>query len=316
VPLPQLRAHDLLVRVAAVSVNPVDAKTRCGGPGGQPVPNGPLILGWDAVGEVAARGLEARRFAVGDRVYFAGDRTRAGSYAEYVAVDERIVGHRPRTLTDAQAAAVPLVALTAFEGLLESLEADRGDAGLGTRICLIVGGAGGVGSLAIQIARQVCGLTVVATASRLESADYCRELGADAVIDHTQPLADQLRALDYAGAGYIFSTAAPAGFGQWAAALNPLGKICCIVGGPEMAQLDVSPLFALRGTLSFELMFTRPRTGVGLEKQGAILDRVADLLDAGILRSTVTEVLPWDQVQEAHRRIESGHMLGKIVMIV
>ena len=316
VPLPELRAHDLLVRVAAVSVNPVDAKSRSGGPRGQPVPNPPLILGWDAVGEVVALGAEARRFQVGDRVYFAGDRTRAGCYAEYAAVDERIAGRRPRTLTDAQAAAVPLVALTAWEGLLESLEADRGDAGLGTRVCLIVGGAGGVGSLAIQIARQVCGLTVVATASRLESADYCRELGADAVIDHTQPLAEQLRVLGYAGADYIFSTAAPVGFAQWVLALNPLGKICCIVGGPELAHLDVSPLFPLRGTLSFELMFTRSRTGVGLEKQGAILDRVADLLDAGILRSTVNQVLSWDQVQEAHRLIESGHTTGKIVMIV
>lgn len=316
VPLPQLRARDVLVRVAAISVNPVDAKTRSGGPGGQPVPDGPLILGWDAVGEVVALGPEAQRFGLGDKVYFAGDRTRAGSYAQYVAVDERIVGPRPRTLTDAQAAAVPLVALTAWEGLLESLQADRGDAGLGTHVCLIVGGAGGVGSLAIQIAKLVCGLTVVATASRRESADYCRELGADAVIDHTQPLAEQLRELGHAGADYIFSTAAPAGFAQWVAALNPLGKICCIVGGPELAHLDVSPLFPLRGTLSFELMFTRPRTGVDLEKQGAILHRVADLLDAGVLRSTVSHVLPWEQVQEAHRRIESGHTLGKIVMVV
>lgn len=316
VPLPQLRLHDLLVRVAAVSANPVDTKTRRGGPSGQPVADPPLIIGWDAVGEVVARGPEAQRFQIGDKVYFAGDRTRAGSYAQYVAVDERITGHRPQRLSDAEVAAVPLVALTAWEGLLEMLEADRGDAGLGSRVCLIVGGAGGVGSMAIQIAKQVCELTVVATASRPVSVDYCRQLGADAVLDHTQPLAEQLAALGYRGADYIFSTASLAGFGQWVGALNVLGKICCIVGGPEAAHLDVSPLFPIRGTLAFELMFTRPRTGVGIEKQGEILDRVAGLLDAGVLRSTVQHVLPWSEVLEAHRLIESGHTLGKIVMTV
>jgi zinc-binding alcohol dehydrogenase family protein len=316
VPLPELRAHDLLVKVAAVSINPVDAKARGGGPPGQPVPGAPRIVGWDAVGEVVAAGPQARRFGPGDQVFFAGDITRAGSYAEYVAVDERIVGRRPQKLSDAEAAAVPLVALTAWEGLLETLGAERKDAGLGTGVCLIVGGAGGVGSVAIQIAKQVCGLTVIATASRPASVDYCRELGADEVIDHTQPLAAQVQALGYAGVDYVFSTTTPAGFGEWVAVLNPLGKICCIAGGPELSRLDVSPLFPLRGTLSFEYMFTRPRTGIDLEKQGAILDRVSELLDAGVLRSTVKHVLPWEEVAVAHRMIESGHTLGKIVMTV
>jgi NADPH:quinone reductase-like Zn-dependent oxidoreductase len=170
--------------------------------------------------------------------------------------------------------------------------------------------------MAIQIAKQVCGLTVVATASRLESADYCRRMGADAVIDHTQPLAEQVRSLGYVGADYIFSTASLAGFGQWVAALNPLGKICCIVGGPEAAHLDVGPLFPLRGSLAFELMFTRPRTGVDPEKQGEILDRVAQLLDDGILRSTLAHVLHWSHAAQAHAMIESGHTMGKIVMTV
>ncbi len=316
VPLPQLRPHDILLRVAAVSVNPVDVKTRGGGPAGQAVPDAPMIIGWDAVGEVVAVGTEARRFRIGERVYCAGDRMRPGSYAQYLAVDERIAGHCPQNLSDAEAAAVPLVALTSWEGLLETLDAGRGDAGLGTGVCLIVGGAGGVGSLAIQVAKQVCHLTVVATASRLESATYCRQLGANAVIDHTQPLAPQLQGLGHAGADYIFSTASLAGFGAWVAALNPLGKICCIVGGPEAAHLDISPLFPLRGTLAFELMFTRPRTGVGLEKQGAILDEVAALLAAGVLRSTVQHVLSWTEVAAAHRMIESGHTLGKIVLTV
>jgi alcohol dehydrogenase len=247
-------------------------------------------------------------------VYFAGDITRAGSYAEYVAVDARIVGRRPQGLSDAEAAAVPLVALTAWEGLLETLGADRQDAGVGSGVCLIVGGAGGVGSVAIQVAKQVCGLTVIATASRPASQQYCLDLGADAVIDHTQSLAAQVRDLGYAGVDYVFSTASLAGFGEWVKVLNPLGKICCIVGGPEAAQLDVSPLFGIRGSLAFELMFTRPRTGIGLEKQGAILDRVAELLEAGTLRSTVQHVLPWEEVAVAHQMIESGHTLGKIVL--
>jgi NADPH:quinone reductase-like Zn-dependent oxidoreductase len=171
-----------------------------------------------------------------------------------------------------------------------------------------------VGSVAIQIAKQVCGLTVIATASRPPSMAYCRELGANAVIDHRQPLAAQVHALGYAGVDYVFSTTGPAGFGEWVAALNPFGKICCIAGGPELASLDVSPLFPLRATLTFEYMFTRSRTGIELEKQGAILDRVSELLDAGVLHSTVKHVLPWEEVAVAHRMIESGHTLGKIVM--
>jgi NADPH:quinone reductase len=316
VPLPELRPRDILVKVAAVSVNPVDAKVRGGGPPGQPVAGAPKILGWDAVGEVVALGAEAQRFQVGHGVFFAGDLTRAGSYAEYVAVDERIVGQRPRTLSDAEAAAVPLVALTAWEGLLEGMAAERGDGGSGTRVCLVVGGGGGVGSTAIQIARQVCGLTVVATASRDESRQYARQMGAEAVIDHTQPLGEQLRALGFGGADYVFSTAGLSGFKEWAAVLNPLGKICCIVSGPEAAALDVSPLFPNRGTLIFELMFTRPRTGIGLEKQGEILDKVAGLLDHGILKSTAMHVLPWEQMALAHQMIESGHTVGKIVLTV
>ncbi len=318
VPLPELGPRDILVRVAAAAVNPVDTKVRGGGPSGQPVANPPRIVGWDAVGEVAALGVEARRFQVGDGVFCAGsgDLARAGSYAEYVAVDERLVGHRPRTLSDAEAAAVPLVALTAWEGLLEMVEAQRGDAGSGRRVCLVVGGGGGAGSMAIQVAKQVCRLTVVATASREASGQFCRQMGAEAVIDHTRPLAEQVRALGYEGVDYIFSTAPLSGFRDWVAALNPLGKICCILGGPEAAALDVSVLFPNRMTLAFELMFTRARTGIGMEKQGEILDQVAELLDQGILKSNVMHVLPWEQVAVAHRMMESGHTVGKIVLTI
>ena len=222
VPLPELRPRDLLIQVKAASVNPVDTKRRRGGPAGEAVPEGYKILGWDAAGVVVAIGAEASLFAVGDEVWCAGDIGRNGSYAEYVAVDERIVGRKPRTLSFVEAAAVPLTALTAWEGLLEMIQADRGDAGTGGRVCLVVGGAGGAGSMGIQIARQVCNLRVVATASRPQSAAYCRRLGAEAVIDHLGPLRDQLQAAGYAGADYIYNTAPLSNFPQLAAALNPL----------------------------------------------------------------------------------------------
>ena len=307
--------HDLLVQVKAISVNPVDAKQRGGGAAGSAVPEPPKIIGWDAAGVVAAVGSDVRLFAVGDEVFFAGDITRPGCYAEYVAVDERIVGRKPRTLTFAEAAAVPLTALTAWEGLIETLDATNPAHGR-PKTVLVVGGAGGVGSIAIQIARQVCGLQVVATASRPESAEFCRSLGADGVIDHTRDFVPQLRTLGLDGVHYIFSTARLGNFAQLVASLKPLGKICVILGGEEAKALDVSGLFPIRGTLAFELMFTRPRVGVEPERQGQILDRVAGLLDRGILRTTMTRLVSWGDIQDAHRAIESGHTLGKIVLQV
>ncbi|MBK8045730.1 MAG: zinc-binding dehydrogenase [Anaerolineales bacterium] len=261
-------------------------------------------------------GAEASKFAVGDEVYFAGDITRQGSYAEFVAVDERLVGRKPRRLSFDEAAAVPLTALTAWEGLIEMIQADRGDAGTGGRVCLIVGGGGGAGSMAIQIAKQVCGLQVIASASRPDSAAFCKRMGADIVINHQHPMVDQITQLGMSGADYIFSTARLGNFPDLVASLNPLGKICCILSGDEAKRLDVSGLFPIRGTLAFELMFTRPRTGLELERQGDILDRVATLIDGGTLVSTMTHVYPWTSVQEAHRAIETGHTVGKIVMRV
>lgn len=314
--LPVLRPHDLLVRVKAVSINPVDVKQRVGGPYGGKVMNPPKIVGWDAAGIVEATGTDAHLFAQGEEVYFAGDITRPGSYAEFVAVDERIVGRKPGTLSFEEAAAMPLTALTAWEALFETMRADAGDAGTGQRICLIVGGAGGVGAIAIQMAKRLCGLTVVATASRIASEQFCREMGADYVINHYEPMIDELTRLRMSGADYIMSTAPLSNFEQLVSALNPLGKICCIVGGEEARHLDVSGLFPIRGTLAFELMFTRPRTGIGLERQGEILNRVAGMLDDKTLVSTVRRIMFWTAVQEAHAAIESGHTIGKIVMRV
>ncbi len=313
VAMPVLRPHDLLVRVYALSVNPVDTKVRSGGPPGSAVAQIPMILGWDAAGVVEQTGPEVTRFRLGDAVFFAGDITRAGSYAEYVAVDERIVGHKPQLLSFEAAAAMPLTALTAWEGMFEQLGIDPLAP---TRPLLIVGGAGGVGSIAVQIAARVAGRHVVATASRAESADYARAMGAAATIDHRHDFAAQVAQLGLSGFDHIFSTAQLENFSQLVAVLNPLGKICLILSGPASQALDVSGLMAIRGTITWELMFTRPRLGVEPERQGQILDRVANLLDAGVLTSTQTQVLSWRDMAEAHRRVESGHTIGKIVLVV
>ena len=312
VPKPEPRERDLLVRVRAAGVNPVDAKVRKGGAAGAAVPGAPKILGWDAAVVVEGAGAGARRFRIGDEVYFAGDIGRPGSYAEYVAVDERIVARKPDTLDFVDAAAIPLTALTAWEGILETFRLSPGE-GKG-RSLLVVGGAGGVGSLAIPIAKKVCGFTVIATASRADSTQRCRELGADAVIDHGKPLAAQLKEQGHAGVDYIFNTGTLENFAALVEALNPLGHICTIQGGPAAAQVNVGLLMPKRGTLSFELMFTRASTGTAPERQGDILAGVARLIDDGTIAATRTTTLSWNEVQEAHRRIETAHTLGKIVL--
>ena len=314
VPRPTPGPQDVRVRVHAAAVNPVDAKVRRGGPEGAPVPAAPKILGWDGAGIVDAVGAAVTDFAPGDEVYFAGDIGRAGAYAEFVCVDARIVGRKPRTLDMVQAAAIPLTALTAWEGIFETFNVAPGAGG--GRTLLIIGGAGGVGSIAIQLAKRVGNFHVIATASRPESAARCRELGADAVIDHSLPLAPQLHEAGYDGVAFIFSTATLDNFAQMVDVLKPLGHICVIQGGPSAQSVNVAPLMPKRGTLSFELMFTRPSTGMEPERQGAILKRVAQLLDDGVLATTLTTVLPWDEAAEAHRRIETEHTLGKIVLRV
>lgn len=316
VPKPEPKPDDIIVRVKAAGVNPVDAKMRRGGgPPGTPVPNPPLIVGWDAAGLVEEVGPKAGRFKPGDEVYFAGDNTRPGSYAEFVAVDGRIVGRKPATLNFEAAAAVPLTALTAWEALFENMKIPHEGAEPGKTI-LVVGGAGGVGSIAIQMARRVGKLHVIATASRPASTAFCRQMGAHAVIDHTQPLAAQLKALGLDGVDYILNCAELTNFAQLVSILKPLGTICSILAGEPARALDVSGLMPIRGTLTFELMFTRPRYKVEPERQGQILDRVAALLDRQVLASTMTQVMAWSEVQKAHQAIETVHTIGKIVLRV
>lgn len=310
VPLPALRPRDALVRVQAFAVNPADAKRRRGGD--SPLQS-PQILGFDGSGTVEQLGAEASLFHRGDEVYFAGDASRQGCYAEFVAIDERIMGLKPKALSFAQAAAVPLTALTAWEAFFENmrLEPERASP---TRTMLIVAGAGGVGSIAIQIAKRVAGLYVIATASRPASTEFCRQMGADAVIDHSQELGPQLRALGLGGADYILNCVPMTNLPQLVPILNPLGVICGIVGREGADALDASGLFQKRGTLTFEYMFTRSRLELEPERQGKILNRVAGLLDQGILTSTMTQRMDWTEIQRAHRALDSGHTIGKIVL--
>lgn len=311
VPVPIPRERDLLVRVRAAGLNPVDTKVRsgAGSSGGGPAPaveNPPLVLGFDACGIVEAVGSSVTGFVVGDRVWYAGVMGRAGSYAQFQCVDHRIVARAPAILADADAATYPLVGLTAWEALLEQLQAG---ASTGAHL-LVTGGAGGVGSVAVPLAARVLGLRVTATASRPESRQWCLDRGAHAVIDHTCPLRAQLeRAPDF-----ILHTGSDAMVPELIDLVAPLGRICVIAGGPTLKALDVSPLIGKRGTLTFEFMFARPRLDVEPERQGRILSQIADLAGAGILPSPLTRVLAWTDLAEGHRALESRRTIGKLAL--
>ncbi|RYF27704.1 MAG: zinc-binding alcohol dehydrogenase family protein [Comamonadaceae bacterium] len=311
-PTPTLRPHDLLVHVRAVSVNPVDTKVRMGV---TPEPGATKVLGWDAVGTVQALGSQAQGFAVGDRVYYAGSIDRPGTNSELHAVDARIAAKAPTTASDAQAAALPLTSITAWEILFDRLKVARGDASRGQTL-LVVGGAGGVGSMLIQLARQLTGLTVVATASRPETRQWCLDLGAHHVIDHRQPMAAQLSGLGLEQIDMVASlTHTTAYFAQYVEMLKAQGQIALI---DDMASLDVVPLKRKSLSLHWELMFTRPLYGTpDLARQGELLAEVAALIDAGRLRSTLTTTLDGinaRNLQQAHELVESGKTIGKVVL--
>lgn len=315
-PRPACTGSDLLVRMRAVGVNPVDPKARENWNGYGKFQNQDLVVtGWDGAGVVEEVGPEADgRFRVGDEVFFCGNITRRGCNAELALVDSRIVGHKPRSLSFAGAAALPLTTLTAWECLVEGC-AMPPEPRAGT--ALVVGGAGGVGSMGIQILKRLMGMKVVATASRPESADHCKRMGADAVIDHRKDLKEQLAALGIAGADVVLDTHDPNdNYPAVAAVLAPLGKICCIL--PMSKPVDLSGLFAIRGSLIFELVFSRVLFGVEVKRQGAILDRVSALMDEGKLATTLVTELPWtvEGVVAAHRLSDSGRTIGKTVLVM
>jgi NADPH2:quinone reductase len=308
--------HDLLVKVEAVSVNPVDVKTRArNNPAGKP-----KVLGYDAAGTVEATGSAVTLFKPGDAVFYAGSNLRQGSDAEFHVVDERIVGHKPASLDFAAAAALPLTALTAWELLFDRIGVKQNDDG-DRRSLLIIGGAGGVGSIAIQIARQLTSLTVIATASRPETIDWVKQRGAHHVVDHRQPLAPQLATIGFPTVDIITAfVGTRAHAPELADIIADEGHIGMIEGdGPAgFRPEDFGKLFQKAAALHFELMFMRPRLGGGaMVRQHEILDAVARLVDEGKLRTTMTRRLgpiSAATLKEAHAIVESGTAIGKVVV--
>mgnify|MGYP003583855275 FL=1 len=310
---PEPGPRDLLVRVEAISVNPVDAKLRA--PKLQ-VEAQPRVLGFDAAGVVGAVGAEVSLVPPGDEVFYAGDVTRPGCNAQYQRVDERLAGAKPTTLDFAEAAALPLTTITAWELLFERMPFDF-DAEGNTRTLLVIAGAGGVGSIAIQLARRA-GFTVIATASRAESADWCRRMGAHQVIDHRQPLAPQLQALGLQTVDAALNLADTDRY--WdvlGELLAPQGHVGLIVE-PAGALRIGDPYKAKCIGIHWEFMFARPRFQTAdMVRHHQILGRVGSLVEAGELRTTLTEVLgPINaaNLREAHRRMESGSTIGKLAL--
>lgn len=305
--------HDLLVRVEAVSVNPVDTKIRSPKPQTEAQPK---VLGYDAAGIVAAVGTDVTRFKPGDAVYYAGDVTRPGSNAEYQLVDERLAGNKPKSLDFAQAAALPLTAITAWELLFQRMPFDADNGGKGKAL-LIIAGAGGVGSIAIQIARRA-GFTVIATASRAETVAWCKTMGAHHVIDHRQPLAPQVAALGFEQIDAAINLADTDRYWDTLGELlAPQGHVGLIVE-PSGALKIGDPYKAKCIGIHWEMMFARPRFKTpDMDEQGRILDRVAALIDAGELHGTHRETLgaiDAANLREAHRRLESGSTIGKLAL--
>jgi NADPH2:quinone reductase len=312
-PVPERR--DLLVKVEAVSVNPVDTKVRRGG---DPPKGEAQVLGWDAAGVVEAVGSEARIFKRGDAVFYAGSRRRPGANSEYHLVDERIVGPKPSSLSFAEAAALPLTTITAWELLFDRIGVKRGEAA-DRRSLLIVGGAGGVGSIAIQLARKLTGLTVIATASRAETQTWVKSLGAQHVIDHRKPLAAELTAIGFPAVDIVLAlTATQQHAAQIGQAIAPQGHLGLIEGAGALEAFDAAQLFSKSIGIHLELMFTRAMFATfDLIEQHRLLAEVADLVDKGVIRSTLGEVVgPIDakHLLKAHALIESGKAVGKLVL--
>lgn len=310
-PAPQPGPRDLLVEVRAISVNPVDTKIRRNVP---PESGQAKVLGWDVAGVVAAVGAEVKQFRPGDRVFYAGAIDRAGANSELHVVDERIVGRMPGALDFARAAALPLTAITAWELLFERLQVREGQ-GDGQSL-LVIGAAGGVGSILVQLARQLTGLTVIGTASRGETQDWVRELGAHHVVDHSQPLLPQLRALGIEQVSLVASlTHTDQHLDQLVEALAPQGKLALI---DDPAQLDVVKLKRKSLSLHWEFMYTRSlfQTADMIE-QHRLLNRVSQLIDDGVLRTTLGEHfgrINAANLRRAHALLESGKARGKIVL--
>ncbi|ONN51244.1 Zn-dependent oxidoreductase [Acinetobacter genomosp. 33YU] len=307
---PVAEGHDLLVRVQAISVNPVDTKIRKN----VSAESGWKVLGWDAVGVVESIGDKVTQFKVGDIVWYAGALNRQGSNSELQLVDERIVGHKPKTLEATEAAALPLTAITAWEMLFDRLQVPK-TAPANTTI-LVIGGAGGVGSITIQLLKQLTNLTIIATASRPETKEWVKQLGADYVLDHRESLAPQIKQLGLNAPSYVFSTTqTDQHLADIVELIAPQGHFG-LIDDPE--QLDIKPFKSKSVSVHWEFMFTRSMFQTAdMQKQSELLNEVSKLVEEGKIKTTVTEVLSpinAENLKQIHQQIESGKTKGKIVL--
>ncbi|MGO4293014.1 zinc-binding alcohol dehydrogenase family protein [Chitinophaga sp. RAB17] len=312
-PVPLPKDRELLIKITAISFNPVDFKIRQSA-AKETILDEPKIIGWDATGVVVDIGSDVSLFKAGDEVYYAGEITRPGCNAEFQIVDERIVGLKPKSLTDVQAAALPLTAITAWEMIFDRIrispEKDKG------KSVLIIGGAGGMGSIAIQLARQIAGLKVITTASRPESVEWCQHLGADVVVDH-KDLISNLKAQDITEVDYILDLIDANGYwDSMVQLIKPQGHIASITGNSTPVQLN--KLKTKSASFSWEYMYTRSffQTEDMIE-QHHILNRIAGLVDKGVISTTVNKTLKGftvENLKTAHQLLESGKTIGKIVV--
>lgn len=316
-PQPVASGRDLLVKVKAIAVNPVDFKIR---QRVAPESGEYKVLGWDAVGEVIATGEEATLFKPGDLVYYAGDLNRQGSNAEYQLVDERIVGARPKSLSDAEAAALPLTAITAWEMLFEHLAIQPKPSSSGEQsgeVILVIGAAGGVGSIFLQLARALTGATLIATASRESSREWVQKLGAHYVVDHTKPLPPQIEALGISPVTHVASLhSTDSYFESYIELLAPFGKIA-MIDDPEK-PLGVMKMKPKSLSLHIEFMFARSMfQAADMDEQGKLLNQLANLVDQGRVRTTIGKnlgAINAENLRAAHAELESGRSIGKIVL--
>jgi len=311
-PTPEAHGRDLLVKVEAISVNPVDTKIRQrADPGGAD-----KVLGWDAAGTVVAIGAEVTRFKVGDAVWYAGELERPGADSAFHLVDERLAGRKPSTLSMPEAAALPLTTVTAWELMFDRMGIPHGAQGRPASL-LVVGAAGGVGSIAVQLARVLTGLTVIGTASRDDTRAWVTAMGAHHVVNHAGSLLDEVRAVAPDGVDYVLSlTHTEQHFATLVELLKPQGKLGLIDDPAEVPDIRLLKRKSL--SLHWEFMYTRSmfRTD-DMPAQGRILDEVANLVDAGAIRTTMREnlgVVNADNVRKAHERLESGKTIGKVVL--
>jgi NADPH2:quinone reductase len=311
---PTPKNKEILVKIIAVSVNPADTKIRS--PKNK-IEKDLRILGWDAVGTVEELGTDAKMFKVGDIVYYSGDVPGAGSNREYATVDERIVALAPKKMKPEHSAGFPLVTITAYEGLFDRLKISKNKIDNKDKYVLIIGGAGGVGSIAIQLAKKIAGIKVIATASKKESIEWCKKMGADIIINHHTSMLEQIKLLGINYVDYILClNSTEKHFAEMVAIAKPQSIICTIVESKEL--LDVSLLHAKSLSLVYEFMSTRPKFNTeDIIEQHNILKTVANLIDNAEIQNITTKVLNGlnaNNLKLAHKIVEEGSMIGKITL--